>query len=491
MDWRELMINSKITKIKKIDFILITAMALSLLSSNKTQAASLYAGTSYPGMVYSYDGTSWTAISGDLGVTAVLDLIEYQGKLYASTMNPGAVLCYEGGTNWSQIWSPPDGAYQVCDLEVYNDVLYAGTAGTGGKLYRYNISTNTFDYVGIMPYTDSGGYTHSWSGIRAMYSWSQTGDLHLGDIGYDCLGRFDGTNMIFDAYMGGSCIYDFADFNGKLYAGAWAGRLLWSSSGTGRTWSYTSYSGEYIWELEPFQGYLYMGNYGGVLSRLNTSGTREVVWTTPSGSYYQQICAMVTDEDSMLYFGTGGEAGYFGTSDGVAKVYSYNGTGSPLKIFDADGSNSSGVDHAGIQCLYIPPNEPPNCDGAFASPNCIWPPNNKFVKIDILGVTDPDGDPVTITITGITSDEPTATVEGAGGSEHSPDATGIGKSSAQVRAERSGNGNGRVYEISFSATDGKGGMSAGSVIVNVPHDQKGKDCTCIDDGQKYDATEVN
>jgi len=141
--------------------------------------------------------------------------------------------------------------------------------------------------------------------------------------------------------------------------------------------------------------------------------------------------------------------------------------------------------------ILPPPNNPPDCDEAFASQNCIWPPNHKFVKIDILGVTDPDGDPVTITITSITSDEPTATDEGSGGEEHSPDATGIGKSSAQVRAERSGDGNGRVYEINFIATDGKGGESEGSVLINVPHDQKGKDCTCVDDGQIYDATEIN
>lgn len=136
-------------------------------------------------------------------------------------------------------------------------------------------------------------------------------------------------------------------------------------------------------------------------------------------------------------------------------------------------------------------NQPPNCNDAFACPNCIWPPNHKFVKIDILGVTDPDGDPVTITITGITSDEPTASDEGSGGAEHAPDAIGIGKSFAHVRAERSGDGNGRVYEICFIASDGKGGESEGSVLVNVPHDQKGKDCTCIDDGQKYDATQIN
>ena len=144
-----------------------------------------------------------------------------------------------------------------------------------------------------------------------------------------------------------------------------------------------------------------------------------------------------------------------------------------------------------LQKVTVVLNQPPDCSDAYADPGCLWSPNNKLVAIDILGVTDPDGDPVTITITGITSDEPTASDEGAGGAKHAPDATGVGEDMAQVRSERSGLGNGRVYEISFTASDGMGGECEGSVIVCVPHDQGGEDCECIDDGQIYDATQIN
>jgi hypothetical protein len=47
-----------------------------------------------------------------------------------------------------------------------------------------------------------------------------------------------------------------------------------------------------------------------------------------------------------------------------------------------------------------------------------------------------------------------------------------------------------VYEITFVASDGKGGETEGSVFIKVPHDQSG-DCESIDDGQNYDATEIN
>ena len=61
------------------------------------------------------------------------------------------------------------------------------------------------------------------------------------------------------------------------------------------------------------------------------------------------------------------------------------------------------------------PNPSPDVSEAYPSEECLWPPNQKFVDITIEGVTDPDGDEVTITITKITRDEPTAEIKGAGG----------------------------------------------------------------------------
>jgi len=135
-------------------------------------------------------------------------------------------------------------------------------------------------------------------------------------------------------------------------------------------------------------------------------------------------------------------------------------------------------------------NQPPDTSDAYADPACLWPPNHKMVPVSILGVTDPDGDPVTITITGITSDEPTASDPGSGGAKHAPDASGVGTATANLRAECSGTGNGRVYEVSFQATDDKGAVCNGSVKVCVPHDM-GADDDAVDDGQNYDATQRN
>jgi uncharacterized repeat protein (TIGR01451 family) len=152
------------------------------------------------------------------------------------------------------------------------------------------------------------------------------------------------------------------------------------------------------------------------------------------------------------------------------------------------GTGPTTVSETTVTCT----NQPPDITDAHPSIDCIWPPNHKFVDITIEGVTDPDGDIITITITGITSDEPTSSIDGAGGTKKAPDADPncIGTSTARVRAERSGTGNGRVYEITFIASDGNGGEIEGSVKVCVPHDMKGT-CNCVDDGQMYDATAIN
>jgi hypothetical protein len=130
-----------------------------------------------------------------------------------------------------------------------------------------------------------------------------------------------------------------------------------------------------------------------------------------------------------------------------------------------------------VNCGVV--NHPPSC-ASVSAPTTLWPPNHKFRLIALSGGTDPDGDPVTITITGVTQDEP---LDGLGDGDTAPDAK-LGTASNEVflRAERSGLGDGRVYRIAFQGSDGHGGTCTGSVAVGVPHDQ-GNGSTPIDSGQ--------
>jgi hypothetical protein len=135
--------------------------------------------------------------------------------------------------------------------------------------------------------------------------------------------------------------------------------------------------------------------------------------------------------------------------------------------------------------ITVVENRPPVCTGAVPS-QALWPPNHKFVPVTILGVTDPDGDPITIAITGIQQDEP---VLAPGSGQTAYDGI-IDGATALVRAERMGGGDGRVYEIFFTVSDGIASCS-GSVTVGIPHDQgnagKPGQKAPVDSGFRYDS----
>lgn len=121
----------------------------------------------------------------------------------------------------------------------------------------------------------------------------------------------------------------------------------------------------------------------------------------------------------------------------------------------------------------------PACSSASASPVTLWPVNHKFTGITITGVTDPDGDPLSIAIQCILQDEE---LNATGDGNFIYDADGIDTPTPSVRSERSGNNNGRVYHIDFIATDSKGARCGGEVTVAVPHS---KNTRAVDDGRLY------
>jgi von Willebrand factor A domain-containing protein 7 len=127
------------------------------------------------------------------------------------------------------------------------------------------------------------------------------------------------------------------------------------------------------------------------------------------------------------------------------------------------------------------PNQPPDCSQARPSVTKLSRTNHKLVPVSIVGVTDPDGDPVSIRIDQIMQDEPVT------GSQDKtcPDATGVGSSTAMIRAESKRPYHGRTYTILFTASDEKGGTCQGQVKVCVPYQSQGR---CIDGEPAFDST---
>jgi hypothetical protein len=127
----------------------------------------------------------------------------------------------------------------------------------------------------------------------------------------------------------------------------------------------------------------------------------------------------------------------------------------------------------------------PDCSTAAPSQSVLWPPNHKFSVIDILGISDPNGDLISTVVQCIRQDEPLNST-GDGNTEY--DASGVGSASASVRRERKGNSNGRVYHINYIATDSNGARCGGHVKVAVP---KNKKRIAVDEGPVYDSVSNN
>jgi hypothetical protein len=104
---------------------------------------------------------------------------------------------------------------------------------------------------------------------------------------------------------------------------------------------------------------------------------------------------------------------------------------------------------------------PPVLSNASANPAVLWPPNGKFVDVEIRYSVQ-SVCPVSTTLT-VSSNE----LPAAGGAA---EWIVIDPHHVQLQAERLGTGSGRVYNIAITSTNAAGAASK-VVQVLVPHDQ--------------------
>ncbi len=110
---------------------------------------------------------------------------------------------------------------------------------------------------------------------------------------------------------------------------------------------------------------------------------------------------------------------------------------------------------------------PPVFESASASPDVIWPANHKMVPVTVVASVTDAIDPSPITrILSVTSNE---AADGTGDGHMDADAQITGPLTVNLRAERSGNGSGRVYTITLESRDASGNASQRTVTVAVPH----------------------
>jgi endo-1,4-beta-xylanase len=111
-------------------------------------------------------------------------------------------------------------------------------------------------------------------------------------------------------------------------------------------------------------------------------------------------------------------------------------------------------------------NPPPVISGLSVDKPVLWPPNHMMVPVTLRYSVSDNCDASLKPVITISSNE---SVDGTGDGDTSPDWEVIDVNHVLLRAERAGNGSGRIYTITLTVTDSAGSSSSSSVIVRVPH----------------------
>ena len=155
----------------------------------------------------------------------------------------------------------------------------------------------------------------------------------------------------------------------------------------------------------------------------------------------------------------------------------YTVTVTVIDNHDASDSGSATVD-----VIDVNPPEITLATGPFT----LWPPDHKYhtlaVEDFVTGVSD-EGDPdislADVVITAVSSDEPEDAPDNGDGNTVNDIVITTDCRSVDLRAERQGGGNGRVYTIEVAVEDASGNVGVASFQVQVPHEVHG---VAVDDG---------
>jgi hypothetical protein len=109
-----------------------------------------------------------------------------------------------------------------------------------------------------------------------------------------------------------------------------------------------------------------------------------------------------------------------------------------------------------------------------ATPSLLWPPDHRLVPVTITAALSDDHDPAPrlVLVSAVSSEPDDARGQGDGDTRGDIQGAAVGTDDREVllRAERDGNGPGRIYTLTYRATDQAGNSTQRSVQVFVPHD---------------------
>lgn len=291
----------------------------------------LYAGTGelLGPDIYRYDGATWTTNYDGSGAKYIIDITEYNGKLYAAVngynAGDGDILVSDGAT-WTISYNGTTeiGYYSLCE---FNGLLYAGGKG----------------YVKVFDGSSWNTSVSSSNSYNCMHEFG--GDLYAGtyDSGSVVAGdvwKFDGATWtkVFDSSY--DWIYALEEYNGSLWAGM--GGLSGNeadvfNSSDGSTWTIQldAGTGHSIWDLLVYNGSLFASQgltaTEGDIWRYNGSAWLKT-WDLAT---YVRLFALGV-YDGKLWTGTYPYARIFSSTDGIT--------------WNLEKTLSSGTQE--IQCFY-------------------------------------------------------------------------------------------------------------------------------------------
>ena len=216
-----------------------------------------------------------------------------------------------------------------------------------------------------------------------------------------------------------------------------------------------------------------VGGSGAVVRIDQRTGAQTTV--SSGGSFVEPRGVAIGADGSILVADARAVAGPPPQSDSGAVIGVDPKTGAQ-KIF----SSLGGLSSPDTIAVISPPNEPPDCSTVTATPDTLpRAARDQLKTISLSGATDADGDALSFQIGSVEQDEP---VSGGPAKRSFPDAQLVGATAdtnqVRVRAERSPVGNGRVYRIAYTVSDGTASC-AGLQKVSV---QRHKYRSAVDDG---------
>jgi len=173
--------------------------------------------------------------------------------------------------------------------------------------------------------------------------------------------------------------------------------------------------------------------------------------------------------DWYVGYGTAEES-YLGSGEQLVAPVPFGSHAVTLRVTNRFGESSTAATTA-----TVIDTQPPTLSVTL-DPETLWPPNHRMVPVSAaVTATDNCGSPE-LRLVSVTSSEPDD-AKGGGDGHTSGDIQGAlidtADLSFELRAERSGRGNGRVYEVVYQVTDVAGTTVLATARAVVPHSQGG------------------